>query len=1046
MTKEYINAKNSNISSEDLANKFRDQVYIYVIPLLANGIKSQLNKTSPTPADLQGIYQIAMKVFFKLLFVAYAEEKNLLPHRSNVFYRENSLKNIAENILELWNSGHEFGPGFKLWNKTQAIFNAIENGNPDWDIPAYSGGLFSIDQGESSILSPLEKIKLPDKHYGRILQYLLLVRGDDGEQGLVDFRSLVIGEFGTIYEGLLESELSIAETNLVLENKGKNKDSFRECLEDDGIDILKGQLYLSNSSGARKSSGSYYTKNFAVEHLLDGSLEKAIDEHLILLDSLNEQEAGEIFFDFKVADIAMGSGNFLLAAVDRIGSRFSGYLSKRNLPIVSKELDHLRKSAKKALAKSARSYPEIEDSSILCRQIARRCIYGVDNNEIAVQLSRVGLWIHTFIPGLPLCLLERNLVHGDSLMGIGSLSEFEENLKEEEGENFFSINVQDYISGSRKALLKTIKSPDASQKELKEARSAWVDIEGSLAATNALCDILVAARIENKKMPLNFMYGKTGKESILDSPEYTNALSVIGSSRPIHFPVIFPEVFLRKKNGFDVILGNPPWKKPRVEEHAFWARYKIGLRGLNQRERETIIKHFRENRTELLTKLEDEVSRAKTLRKVLTTGPFPGMGTGDPDLYKAFCWRFWSLVSSEGGRIGVVLPRSVFSVKGSEEFRWELLREANHIDLVTVYNTAHWVFNIESRYTFALVSIERRINPESRIELSGPYNSLSSFETRKKDVVASFSGKDVLSWNDSASLPLLTYPTDKSIEVLKQIQLFPRLDENKDARPHRELDAFNDKHLFDLESEDCPEGFWPVYKGASFDLWEPESGKTYAWADDKIVTKYLQEKRIHGNNLSTSVFNECDADWCRNPETLPCRFPRIAFRDVSRATDNRTVRCALIPPNVFLVHTAPYFVFPNQSIGDTTYLLGILSSISLDWYARRFVETHLTYSTINPFPIPRPEKNNPLRKRVIELAGQLACPDQRFADWAKELGVNCGPLEEDEKQDMIDELDAVVAHLYGLSKEQLMHIFETFHVGGDYHVRLEATLKHYQDI
>ena len=451
-------------------------------------------------------------------------------------------------------------------------------------------------------------------------------------------------------------------------------------------------------------------------------------------------------------------------------------------------------------------------------------------------------------------------------------------------------------------------------------------------------------------------------------------------------------------------------------------------------------------RPELLSKLEDEVSRAKILRKVLTTGPFPGMGTGDPDLYKAFCWRFWFLVAQEGGRIGVVLPRSVFSVKGSEIFRKKLLREANHTDLITLNNKSHWVFNIESRYTFALVSIERRINPESRIELSGPYNSLSSFETRKKDVVASFSGKDVLSWNDSASLPLLTYPTDKSIEVLKQIRLFPRLDENKDARPHRELDAFNDKHLFDLESEVCPEGFWPVYKGASFDLWEPESGVTYAWADDKIVTKYLQEKRIRGNNLSTSVFNECDADWCRNPDTLPCRFPRIAFRDVSRATDNRTVRCALIPPNVFLVHTAPYFVFPNQSIGDTTYLLGILSSISLDWYARRFVETHLTYSTINPFPIPRPEKNNPLRKRVIELAGRLACPDERFAEWAKEVGVEFGSIEEDEKQDMIDELDAVVAHLYGLSKEQLMHIFETFHVGRNYHSKLEATLKHYQDI
>ena len=129
---------------------------------------------------------------------------------------------------------------------------------------------------------------------------------------------------------------------------------------------------------------------------------------------------------------------------------------------------------------------------------------------------------------------------------------------------------------------------------------------------------------------------------------------------------------------------------------------------------------------------------------------------------------------------------------------------------------------------------------------------------------------------------------------------------------------------------------------------------------------------------------------------------------------------------------------------DTIYLLGILSSFSLDWYARRFVETNLTFSTITHFPIPRPEKNNPLCLRLIELAGRLACPDKRFSDWAKAIGVNCGKIEKDEKEDLINELDAVVANLYGLSRKQLIHIFETFHVGSDYHGKLEATLKYYQ--
>ncbi|MBU1320053.1 MAG: hypothetical protein KKH67_12770 [candidate division Zixibacteria bacterium] len=117
----------------------------------------------------------------------------------------------------------------------------------------------------------------------------------------------------------------------------------------------------------------------------------------------------------------------------------------------------------------------------------------------------------------------------------------------------------------------------------------------------------------------------------------------------------------------------------------------------------------------------------------------------------------------------------------------------------------------------------------------------------------------------------------------------------------------------------------------------------------------------------------------------------------------------------------------------------------LDWYARRFVETHLNFHVLEPFPIPRPDADSPLRVRVIQLAGRLACPDKRFAEFAKAVGVKCGSLKDDEKEDMIHELDAVVAHLYGLNQKQLTHIFETFHEGWDYEDRLRATLKHFKE-
>jgi hypothetical protein len=81
---------------------------------------------------------------------------------------------------------------------------------------------------------------------------------------------------------------------------------------------------------------------------------------------------------------------------------------------------------------------------------------------------------------------------------------------------------------------------------------------------------------------------------------------------------------------------------------------------------------------------------------------------------------------------------------------------------------------------------------------------------------------------------------------------------------------------------------------------------------------------------------------------------------------------------------------------------------------------------------------------VVALAGRLACPDDRFASWARAVGVKCGQIGDDEKNDMMHELDAVVAHLYGLSESQLGHVFETFHEGWDYAARLKATLKHYR--
>ena len=116
----------------------------------------------------------------------------------------------------------------------------------------------------------------------------------------------------------------------------------------------------------------------------------------------------------------------------------------------------------------------------------------------------------------------------------------------------------------------------------------------------------------------------------------------------------------------------------------------------------------------------------------------------------------------------------------------------------------------------------------------------------------------------------------------------------------------------------------------------------------------------------------------------------------------------------------------------------------MDWYAKRFVEIHVNYFIFNPLPIPRPSRNTPLWNKVVELAGRLACPDKRFAEWATAIGVDYGPLESEKKEEIIYELDAIVSHLYNLSESQVIHIFKTFHKNWNYNNRLNKVLKYYK--
>ncbi len=793
-----------------IAERLRERIYAEVVPRLAQGIVKARKLNRPDTHELALTYEMALTVLFRLLFIAYAEDRDLLPYRSSENYSKRSLKAKAHELADLVMQSRDIAPGNEHWNETRALCDAIARGNPEWSVPAYDGALFSSDPAVSPAGAALAGIELENAHFEAALRHLLVIDTTEGVPGPVDFRSLGVREFGTIYEGLLEAELALAEGDLALGKKG----AYQPAKPGDVAAVKRGEVYLHNRSGARKASGSYYTKSFAVEHLLDGALEPALNEHFARIKKLGDADAVDAFFDFRVADIAMGSGHFLVAAVDRIEKRMADFLAERPLPGIGRELGELRTAAKREL-KRFEIEARIEDGPLLRRLIARRCIYGVDLNPLSVQLTRLSIWIHSFVPGLSLSFLDHKLVHGNSLVGVGTLDEVRDKLEEKSG-SLIRIDLETLLGPARGPLEKLGRLNDTTPRDVEAARKAKAETEAVLAPARALFDLVAAGPISKDKQVADFKFESGGWQKIPDDladwPEARKARSEIADLNPLHFPITFPEVFLREdRPGFDVILGNPPWEEVTVEEDAFWARYSPGLGGLKQADQEKEKARFRKERPDLVERYEAERSEKELLRNALVKSKiYPGMGgpgsSGDPDLYKAFCWRFWRLAARLSGRIGVVLPRSVLIAKGSEKFRRSLFEGAADLNIVTLVNNSGWVFDdVSSGYTISLVCIAHGTPGEKSVRILGPYRSPESFDTGIRRPVTEFSGQDILQWNESASLPML--PTEDSIDVFVQLIKAPRLsppprgEKAWRARPDREMDATLQKDLMVFDQQ-----------------------------------------------------------------------------------------------------------------------------------------------------------------------------------------------------------------------------------------------------
>jgi hypothetical protein len=998
----------------DLGARLRERIYDDVVPDLAEAIARARDLENPTKEALDETYEMALVLLYRLLFVSYTEDEEFLPRRRNARYDQNSLKRKARNLHKFVQDDGEFDAAFyDHWEDVMHLSRAIHHGHDELGLPAYDGRLLSEDPDVSEAGARLADIRLDNAEFGPVLVNLLIDETEDGYQGPVDFRNIGVREFGVIYEGLLESELSVADQPLGIEVDDGEEHYIPVDPEEPEREIVidEDEVYLHGQSGERKSTGTYYTKTRFVEHLLDHSLEPALDDHIERIDRLRKEEgdntAADAFFDFRISDIAMGSGHFLVGAVDRIESRLYAYLTENPLPPVEEELDNLEEAALEAFEDEDYG-PPIERGQLLRRQVARRCVYGVDINPLATELARLSIWVHSFVPGLPLTFLEYNLRSGDSMVGIGSLDEIDDILGSSRGGNF---SLSSFASGDAVDEIKeNIEAlgdfADTSAEQVAEVRRTREEIDHRLEPVRARFDILAASRVEDEVDP------QTASKTDVDPTEltsYERAQEVLASFDTLHFPAAFPEVFM-DSGGFDVIVGNPPWDKVRFEPQQFWVTRHPGLNTVPATRRDDHMDELREKYPHQAEEENREKQRREQYQRYVKHS-FEDQGRGHYDYAKLFVERATDILQDEG-EIGYVLPRQSLVLSGWKKLRRRLI-EGSKMTVLQARNRGGWLFeNVHHSYMIVLVTsapsedVGAHIWPAIEEEQTIDDISLSDSIYLSYDDLANLTTEDrlVLPWfNDSGAR-----------------DVFPKLEQRH--RLSRDGGWFTGKHdaRWDfrgsgphshLSNSERESHHWRVFMTRSVDQFEIN--------EEKEFRRFVDPEKLYqeGDDLVKS----------ESEITLGREHPTVTFRHVSRNDDTRTMIATMLPEAEFLYCKGYVHAVDHKSETTTEELFALLAyfnSFTCDWWTRRIVDRHVTSPAINNLPIP--EWNDEQIERAANLAAELTLRGGlESLPGGRSVLRNTG-YDTTDRNEIRAQIESLVAKGYDLKPEEMATVLDDF--------------------
>jgi type II restriction/modification system DNA methylase subunit YeeA len=779
----------SNVFAQELGEGLQDNIY-EAIKVLSEGFM-QYPDNDLSEDDLDLIHDSSLIYLYRLIFVLYAESegRDLLDTNNEIYEESYSLNSLKQDIAEELDSPN---PKYRdwqdnLWDRLDELFKLIDQGSksrgiPEEDlyIPAYNGGLFRTDPDEDDSVEAqfLANHQVGDAYLAEIIE--LLTRSQNGNGGgkiFVDYSSLDVRHLGSIYEGLLEYQLDVADEPLALEDG-----EYVPAGEGDEVIVEEGEVHLSTGSGERKSTGSYYTPEYVVEYIVENTLEPLVENcRKSALDKRGSYEglaqafADEVF-DLKILDPAMGSGHFLTSTID--------YLAREIIDAQEKQ----------AAQQGIETVDEEHDINWARRQVAQRCIYGVDLNPLAVELAKVSLWLRTLAAEQPLAFLDHHLKTGNSLVG-SDIEEIEE-LESDAGGGGQNATLADFgvaRKGTIEQLMRIYQDFIAIENQeladVKEMEAKYDEFERNKLRQRleAMANVHTAEEFGLDNLPSDAyermaaaMEDDEEWGAIEQMQWFQDAQSWGEKDSYFHWRLEFPEVFYnidggsRDNPGFDGVIGNPPYVK---------------IQNIPEQDKDYFSAEF-------------EVAKERY------------------DLYSLFVEQADKLSED---RVGLILPNKFFEARAGRPMR-NYLKDTGTVDSIVDFNQ-NQVFEGATTYTCLLFLTENRESSVIR------YGSIAE---DPKDSLNSISWVDIDlkeegdKWNlaGEAERKILSRVEDAGVDfedIADQIQVGVQTSANK---------------VFVLHNCDKKDGSIEGYSKALSERVTVEEDLTHPFVTDNEVSRY----------------------------------------------------------------------------------------------------------------------------------------------------------------------------------------------------------------